>query len=206
MTTPEITANFTKVWLVRHAQPLIEPGICYGAMDVPADGPATASAARELAEVLPMHSRMHVSTLQRCEQLAQAVSGLRPDLMLQREQRLVEMNFGRWEGQRWVDIDRAELDAWTADFAHWRCGGSGDADCSGECVQDFMQRIGTVWDECLDDSRATQPSGPVVWITHAGVIRAANLLAAGQRQVLNARYWPEAAPPFGAWQCLDVPV
>ena len=184
------------LWLVRHAQPLIEPGICYGATNVAADGAATELAAEALAAVLPLHSRMQVSTLQRCEQLAQAVCGLRPDLILKAEPRLVEMNFGTWEGQRWADIARNELDAWTTDFAHWRCGG-------GECVQDFMQRIASVWDECRAQSASAQSGAGVVWITHAGVIRAANLLAAGHRQVLNARYWPEAAPAFGAWQQLQ---
>lgn len=189
------TAGAMNFWLVRHAQPVIEPGICYGAMDVAADGPATERAARALAAVLPLHSRMRVSTLQRCEQLAQSICGLRPDLMPEPEPRLVEMNFGTWEGQRWADIARDELDAWTTDFSHWQCGG-------GECVQDFMQRIAAVWDECREHSLSTEPSVPMVWIAHAGVIRAANLLAAGQRHVLNARYWPEAAPAFGAWQSL----
>lgn len=191
------------IWLVRHAQPVVEPGVCYGAMDVAADDVATKLAARALADVLPQGCQVRVSTLQRCEQLAQAVCGLRPDLMPKPEPRLVEMNFGAWEGQRWADINRTELDAWTADFAHWRCGGSGGTGGGGECVQDFMQRVATVWDECLENARLTAPSTPVVWITHAGVIRAANLLAAGQRQVLNARYWPEAAPAFGAWQRLE---
>lgn len=186
------------LWLVRHAQPVIEPGICYGAMDVSADGPATELAARALADVLPMHCRMRVSTLQRCEQLAQAVCGLRPDLIPEPERRLIEMNFGDWEGQCWSGIAREELDAWTTDFAHWQCGG-------GECVQNFMQRIAAVWDECREISRLTPQSGSVVWITHAGVIRAANLLAAGQRRVLNALYWPEAAPVFGNWQRINMP-
>ena len=101
------------IWLVRHAQPLIEPGICYGAMDVPADDAATQQAARALADVLPQGGELRVSTLQRCEQLAQAVCGLRPDLIPKPEPRLVEMNFGEWEGQRWAGINRAELDAWT---------------------------------------------------------------------------------------------
>ena len=190
------------LWLVRHAQPLIDAGVCYGATDVPADGPATELVARALADILPLHCRMHVSTLQRCEQLAQALCGLRPDLVAESEPRLMEMNFGAWEGQRWVDIPREELDAWTTDFAHWHCGGIRSG---GECVQDFMQRIAAVWDECRERQPKTTHCASVVWITHAGVIRAANLLAAGQRQVLNARYWPEAAPAFGGWQHIRVP-
>lgn len=40
-------------WLVRHAQPLIAPGVCYGATDVAADEHATLLTARTLAQVLP---------------------------------------------------------------------------------------------------------------------------------------------------------
>ena len=39
------------LWLVRHAQPLVAPGTCYGRLDVPADTHATLTAARALAEI-----------------------------------------------------------------------------------------------------------------------------------------------------------
>ena len=38
-----------KLWLVRHAQVLLPPGICYGATDVAADAAATLRAAQALA-------------------------------------------------------------------------------------------------------------------------------------------------------------
>ena len=34
-----------KLWIVRHAKPLIESGVCYGALDVAADAPHTLQAA-----------------------------------------------------------------------------------------------------------------------------------------------------------------
>jgi len=42
-----------------------------------------------------------------------------------------------------------------------------------------------------------------VWITHAGVIRAATLLTQGLRQVQRADQWPIAAPAWGAWRVVD---
>src|SRR3989344_6090949 len=60
----------TRLWLVRHAQPLVAPGTCYGALDIPADPAATRAAAEHLAAALPPQSRVIHSTLQRCEQLA----------------------------------------------------------------------------------------------------------------------------------------
>ena len=126
-----------KLWLVRHAQPLVEAGVCYGASDVAADRAATQDAAQRLAEALPTGIRVMASTLQRCERLAYFLRGLRPDLAYMLEPRLQEMNFGQWELQRWDAIPRAELDGWTADFDSWRCGGA-------ESVDDFMRRVAAV--------------------------------------------------------------
>ncbi|MFZ2306702.1 MAG: histidine phosphatase family protein [Rhodoferax sp.] len=179
------------LWLVRHAKPLVEQGVCYGALNVAADAAATHEAARALAAELPPGIAVYTSPLQRCEQLTQVLRGLRPDLAYMTDVRLAEMDFGAWEGQRWDSIARAELDAWTDAFATWRCGG-------GECVRDFMARVAAAW----DDARARDQ--PAVWITHAGVIRAAALLAQGQRQISRADQWPVEAPAWGKW-CIVVP-
>ena len=172
-------------WLARHAQPLIAPGVCYGQLDVPADVDATTACARELAKALPPGITVLCSPLQRCEQLAHVLIGLRADLAYKTDLRLMEMNFGQWEGQRWDDIGAAAIDAWVADFAHHQPGG-------GESVGKFMQRVAAVWDE------TGSPAG-TLWITHAGVIRAATLLQSGQRQIASAAQWPAAAPQFGRW-------
>jgi alpha-ribazole phosphatase len=174
-----------KLWMVRHAQPLIAPGVCYGQLDVPADVEATAACARALAEVLPHGIHIICSPLQRCEQLAHVLLGLRADLTYKTDPRLQEMDFGQWEGQRWDDIGAAALDAWVADFAHHRPGG-------GESVEAFMQRVAAAWDE-------TASVAETLWITHAGVIRAAALLQSGQRYVDRASQWPADAPAFGGW-------
>lgn len=177
------------IWLVRHAQPLIASGVCYGALDVPADALATQQAASGLAQRLPTGARMLVSPLLRCQQLAQALHLLRPDLFFDTEQRLAEMKFGAWEGQRWDALPPEAFEAWTNNFWQHRVGG-------GECVADFMGRVGEVWDAAMAASIADVPQ---VWLTHAGVIRAARLIASGRREVHAAEDWPAAAPGFG--QC-----
>ena len=188
------------LWLVRHAQPLIAPGVCYGATDEPANEAATQTAARALALALPPGTCVMSSPLQRCERLMHAVQGLRPDLACRTGARLVEMDFGHWEGQRWDAIDRAEINAWTAEFETWRCGG-------GECVRDVMERVALAWDEALGENsgkpgvQAQANRRPTAWITHAGVIRAATLIAQGVRRVTDATQWPRDAPEFGQWWC-----
>ena len=180
-----------KLWLVRHAQPLLDAGICYGATDVLPDAQATLAAAQALANVLPQGLRIVSSPLQRCELLRQSLLALRPDLTHKIDPRLAEMNFGCWEGQRWDAIPKPAFDSWTADFGLHRFGGV-------ESVSEFMQRVSGVW---RDFQQAGQDG---VWLTHAGVIRAASLLAQGDQTITHAAQWPKTAPAFGQWWQLEV--
>ena len=104
---------------------------------------------------------------------------------------LQELNFGAWEGQRWVDIAKAELDAWTADFAHYRPGNY------GENTAAFMARVARAYDD-LPKNQHT------VWLTHAGVIRACGLIHQGVRHVAQATQWPQGGPAFGCWTTLEL--
>ncbi len=179
------------LWLVRHAKALIEPGVCYGQLDVSADPQATENSARELSKILPKGIHVVTSPLQRCELLARCLRGIEPDLMPKTDPRLQEMHFGNWEGRLWADIDPAELKAWTDDFAHYSAG------TTGESVAQFMARVAAAFDE-LD------PNEDTLWITHAGVIRAVALLASGIRHISAAAQWPMDAPAYGQWCKLEL--
>ncbi len=172
------------LWLVRHAQPLVAQDVCYGVTDVAADTTDTVRAATAAAALLPVGACLLTSPLQRCEQLAKTLCALRPDLTYAQDARLVEMNFGCWEQHRWDAIPRAAFDQWMADFGRHAFGGV-------ETVDALMQRVGAVWDEGLERSV------PQVWITHAGVIRAATLIAQGVRQVTSGEQWPRDVLAFG---------
>ena len=180
-----------KLWLARHAQALIASGICYGATDVPADTQATLEAAQTLSLSLPFGLLVSVSPLQRCELLRYRLQALRPDLIFKSDARLVEMDFGTWEGQCWDAIPQIELESWTEHFGEYACGGA-------ERVDQFMGRVGAVWDE------AKVLGQDSVWITHAGVTRAATLLSKGIRTINQAQEWPHQAPGFGEWCALEM--
>ena len=174
------------LWLVRYAQPLIDKTICYGQLDVQADLTKTKKCAETLKNVIPRGAYLFTSPLQRCELLVPELIGLRPDLIFKKDARLQEMNFGQWEGRPWAEIDKTELTAWTDDFAHYRAGGM------GESVAQFMTRVASAFDE-LDPAKDT------VWLTHAGVIRAATLISQGIRHINRADEWPIYAPAYGQW-------
>ena len=180
------------LWLVRHAQPLVAPGTCYGQLDMAADTDATRHCAETLAKILPPAISVFASPLQRCEQLVHVLRGLRPNLACKTDARLQEMNFGRWEGLAWAAIPRTELDGWTAGFGGYVAGQT------GESVMQFMARVAAAFDALARDT-------DTLWITHAGVIRAAGLIARGVRRIDRADQWPSAAPAYGQWCKLDLP-
>lgn len=190
-----MTGTTPRLWLVRHALPLVAPGTCYGMLDIAADPAATQAAAERLAAALPAAARVAYSTLQRCELLAQCLQALRPDLAPQPDPRLREMDFGRWEGQPWDAIARADIDAWAEDFASGRPGG-------GENLADVLARVAAALRAHVD---GTPPLHDVVWITHAGVIRCvAWLQAHGDSAMPRAQDWPVNAPGWGAWDIVPL--
>lgn len=149
--------------LLRHTRPAGADGICYGRTDLLPDDSFDTEVARLRTE-LPEVARILTSPLTRCLRLAQALGAAR-SLSPQIDDRLVEMDFGAWEGLSWDAIARAELDAWAADFMHARPHG-------GESVTD----LGTRATKAL---RAAAADGvPTLVVTHAGIIKAA-LVAAG---------------------------
>ena len=178
-----------RLWLVRHALPMVAPGICYGRLDLAADPQDTARAAAALADALPPACRVSTSPLRRCLELAGALERLRPDLIATPDPRLAEMDFGTWEGRAWADLGAETLDAWTADFA-------GHAPGGGETVTAFMARVRSA----LADTAA----GDTAWLTHAGVIRAASLVVRGLPDAITAADWPSAHLGFGSLTRLDL--
>lgn len=183
-----------KLWLLRHARVALEAGLCYGASDVPADAALTQAAAESAAALLPVGLPVWVSGLGRAQQLAHALWALRPDLRAPlTDTRLNEMNFGQWELQRWDAVPRAAFDTWMADFAHQRFGGA-------ESTQQVIERV-------ADALRALRESGAseAVWVTHAGVIRAARFVAArGRGPITDVAQWPREAPEPGGHCRLDL--
>ncbi len=181
-----------KLWLLRHAPVEAEAGLCYGATDLACAAAATEAAAAAIAPLLPAGIAIHASPLRRCAALAQAIGAQRPGLPpAEADPRLAEMDFGAWEGRAWNAIARSEFDAWMADFADGRAG------VHGESTRMFMARVGAAW----DDWRAWRRDA--LWVTHAGVMRAAALLQRGVRCPADAGEWPRHAIGFGEWLTLE---
>lgn len=178
-------AQTPPLWLVRHARPVYPAGVCYGMTDVVADIAHTQAIVLGLASDVPPGASLLTSPMQRCVTLARALHQVRPDLSFRIDPRLAEFDFGCWEGWCWDDIPKAAFDAWTDAFATHRFGGV-------DCVQDMLDRVAALWDAYRDAAKSE------LWITHAGVMSAASLLAQGIRVIDKAQAWPRHSPAYGA--------
>lgn len=163
--------------LLRHTRPRGAEGLCYGRSDLPLDDSFEEESAR-LAKDLPTIARIVTSPLSRCHRLAQALAQAR-GLPVQVLADLAEMDFGTWEGQRWDEVPRDQLDQWSADFHHARPHG-------GESVAQLLARARAALDAAMVGP------GPVLAVTHAGIIKAA-MATTG-----TGAGW-KADIPFGGW-------
>lgn len=145
------------IYLIRHTRTATETGLCYGRTDV-ALSPGFKEDLTVLQQKLPALTDGYVvfsSPLRRCMLLAEALSA---DVMA--DDRLLELDFGQWEGRRFDEIDADLLRQWTGNFVE-------TAPPGGESFTDLVERIGDFWQDLLG-----QPHEQVLIVTHAGAIRA----------------------------------
>ena len=157
-----------KLHLLRHPQPDVAAGLCYGATDVPVAPAQLARVQASLeAQGLPGRLPVYASPLQRCALLARR---LHP-AVLHIDARLAEMDFGRWEMRSWSEIPRAEVDAWAAGLLDYRPGGA-------ENVLDVARRVAGFVDMLRAGAQAGNRAEALV-ICHAGTIRLLLALRSG---------------------------
>ena len=144
-----------EVHLIRHTTPDISTDICYGQSEVPLAQSFVIEKNWLLKQLDSQYDAVFSSPLSRCTQLAQQI----PSQFYQTDARLLEMNFGRWELQKWNDIAPESLNLWMNDFVNRQVD-------SGESLRLMSQRVIAFIEELLEQSYQN-----VVVVTHAGVIR-----------------------------------
>ena len=141
----------------RHPRPLVGARMCYGRMDVALAEPAERGAAAIIAAAVDPVERIVSSPSSRALLVAKVVAGL-TGASIHTDDRLVEMDFGAWEGQLWSAIGRGEVDAWAADPLRYCPGG-------GENVLAVLGRVRRAWTGIASSAETT------LVVTHAGPIR-----------------------------------
>ena len=151
------------IWLLRHTAVQVPPGVCYGRQDVPLAPGAADDIAAVLARLpmpLPQGGRVVASSARRCTALAAAI-----DRRFKTDARLLELDFGAWEGLAWDDVPRPALDSWAAD--PW-----GFAPPGGESGAALLARVQAFW--------ADFTHRPLVIVSHGGPLRLLRQFAEGR--------------------------
>jgi alpha-ribazole phosphatase len=179
-----------QIYLIRHSPPKDIDGLCYGRLDVGIDEWKVLETAKLIAHQIPpaalSTAPVFSSPSTRCLALAQLLAA--PQLP-QPSEDLIEMDFGVWQGLRWDDIPRDQIDAWATQVWDYRPGG-------GESAQMVCKRWRR-WLQAMRDSCHEE----VIAVTHAGVIRVA-LADSGLELSIPAM---ESHIPFGSVHRLAIP-
>lgn len=152
--------------LVRHPQPMIAPGICYGRSDLAVAPEQLAQTLAALSTTLPQGLPLYSSPLQRCAILAAQLAAPLRSPAPQLDARVAEIDFGDWELRPWDDIARTDIDAWAADLVNYRPGG-------GESLLQMAIRIAAFYADLQ------RQQGDAIVICHAGAMRLLSACHAG---------------------------
>jgi alpha-ribazole phosphatase len=178
-------ARELELWAWRHPRALGAAGRCIGRTDLAVDR----RKARRLAGRIRAAARRHglpreiwTSPLQRAADVGKVLRAWGWTHRI--DARLVELDFGRWDGRPWREIDPVEVAAWEADFVHHAPGG-------GESLAALRERVAGFVDERSADS--SQRGAAVLVVSHAGWMSA----AAPGRACVDAAHWPAPTPTMG---------
>ncbi len=189
----EGTERKTRLTLVRHTSVDVAPGICYGQTDVPLKStfPEEAAVVKRYLDG-KRFGRVFTSPLSRCVRLA-GFCGYGDTAV--RDNRLMEMDFGEWEMQRYDEIKDPRMQEWYADYFNVPAtGGESFADQRDRIVS-FLRQIseeGSDADGSIED---------MLIFTHGGVIL--------QMMMLSGLVTRENAfasqPPYGGIVTMNLP-
>ena len=147
------------LYLLRHGD-TGRRGWYIGTTDIPLSEAGTLQVGRT-AILLQQENigRIFCSPMQRCRQTNDLLDLRCP---CEFHESLKEVDFGRWEGKRFLDIaasDAAHVAAWTRDPVNFRFP-------EGESIAGFQQRVAAV-----KELLTAAPEERILLVTHGGVIR-----------------------------------
>lgn len=144
-----------EIYLIRHTKPAVEEGVCYGQSDLPVAESFQEELSTLRRKIPAEFDAVFTSPLKRCVRLAKALKAAH----YAEDKRLMELNFGAWEMQKWDTIDPAQMHQWMDDFVN-------TAPPAGESFYGLKLRVVDFWEELTG-----APKARVALVAHAGVIR-----------------------------------
>jgi alpha-ribazole phosphatase len=164
-----------RVVFIRHPKPVIEPGICYGQLDIAADAVDMERVLLKLS-ALAKPIACASSPLIRAHHLAIGMHKQGwPEPVLHKD--LMEMSFGDWENRSWKDIPREQIDGWAANTLNF-------AAPNGESVQQLGNRSAAAVRSVIKTIKQQFQPSPQDYLAvfcHAGVLQTAPTLLKGEQ-------------------------
>lgn len=153
------------IYLIRHTEPLISTGICYGQLDCS----VTEDYVKQFANISHYFNdkkidAIYSSPLYRCALLAEDLAKQHFHCSVIYRDAFKEINFGDWEGQKWNDIGREKIEQWNENRLHFQFP-------NGETPFIFIQRVLKEYASLQSLNNQTQENKTIVLVTHAGVLR-----------------------------------
>jgi alpha-ribazole phosphatase len=150
-----------EIFLIRHTQPNVEKGICYGQTDLDVNDSFIEEVEQIQAKIQEFdfkNLQVYSSPLQRCSKLAEALfpSSFKVD------KRLMELNFGMWEMKKWDEIPKEESQYWFEDWVT-------QMTPNGESYEDLYERCVDFWQEMQ-----LKNFDKICVVSHEGFIRASH--------------------------------
>lgn len=156
------------VYLVRHTSVNVPKGVCYGYTDVPLGDSFYKEAQVVMGNLNLIEKELegewdavYSSPLGRCCKLAE-FCGFKEAIL---DKRIMEMNFGEWEMQRFNDIKDSRIEQWYADYINVKATG-------GESFKDQLERVAAFFNELK-----TKKYRNVLLFTHGGVLICSKIIA-----------------------------
>ena len=141
--------------LIRHTPVELKNNICYGRIDVPLSNSFVSDCEIIKKKLSKNYDIVFISPSKRCVELAKKL-GYKTFIT---DEKLLELNFGDWEGKEWDKINQKQLNKWMKKFVNV-------APPNGESFIDMFNRIQT-----FIENLRVEKYNKVLIITHSGVIR-----------------------------------
>ena len=112
------------LWTIRHTKPYNPNDVCYGRLDFdvsPTFEEESDGAIKAFLATGAKPTRLFSSPLLRCLRLAEKASAA-TGLTIEKEDAIIELNFGSWEGQKLTAVPRSEMHAWMSDLRGYQIG------------------------------------------------------------------------------------
>ncbi len=151
----ELKSQGMEIILIRHTSVAVSKSVCYGRSNVGLADTFDAEKEILLGKLgLTANPVVYSSPASRCIRLSESISPA-----YRTDDRLRELDFGRWEMLPWTEIPESELNPWMSDFVNANPPGGENFVTLHNRTENFLREI-----------LRTNHSHAVV-VTHAGVIR-----------------------------------